>query len=142
MNKEVNILLVEDEEIDVMDITRFLQRLPVKYQLHLARNGEEAVEMLNGHGTLPEGVLPDLVLVDLNMPRMNGFELLTAITTSHKWGPMEVYIITTSSDPVDKSAAKALNVKGYIEKPVSLKNPNNLEAIESITSFLTGLVNK
>jgi CheY-like chemotaxis protein len=139
MNKEVNILLVEDEEIDIIDMKRMLDTLPIQYSLHVARNGEEAIEILNGNRTLPKEVLPDVLLVDLNMPRMNGFEFLTTITTGHKWGPLAVYVVTTSSDPVDRSAAKALHVRGYIEKPVSVANPNNGEAIESLVEFIKSL---
>jgi CheY-like chemotaxis protein len=139
MQTEVNILLVEDEEIDIIDIQRLLNNLPIKYNLHIARNGEEAIETLNGSGTMADGVMPDIILLDLNMPRMNGFEVLSTITTSHKWGLLAVYIVTTSSDPVDRSAAAALNVKGYIEKPVRLSNIKNQQAIESMIDFIKEL---
>lgn len=139
MKREVNILLLEDEEIDVIDMKRMLDTLPIRYKLHIARNGEEAIEILNGNRSLAKGTAPDILLVDLNMPRMNGFEFLTMVTTGHKWGQLAVYIVTTSSDPVDMSAAKALHVKGYIEKPVSIPNENNEESIRSLIEYINSI---
>ena len=85
MEKVANILLVEDDQLDTMDIKRSLEKLKILYQLHEAKNGEEAIAVLN---RLEEGGLshlPDVLLIDINMPRMNGLELLQVIRNSEKW---------------------------------------------------------
>jgi CheY-like chemotaxis protein len=68
----INILLVEDDEVDIMDISRSLEKENIIHNLRVARNGEEALNLLNKP-------LPDIVLIDTNMPKMNGLELLEAI---------------------------------------------------------------
>jgi CheY-like chemotaxis protein len=64
MEKLINILLVEDDQLDAIDIRRSLDKMKIFYQLHIARNGEEALSMLNGD----EGLHPDVALIDINMP--------------------------------------------------------------------------
>ena len=75
MNKLINILLVEDDQLDAIDIKRSLDKLNILYKLTHTRNGEEAIEFLE----LNSDSLPDLVLLDINMPRVNGLELLSTI---------------------------------------------------------------
>ena len=79
MDKVVNILMAEDDQLDVINIQRSLDKMNILYQLHVAKNGEEAIDILRdleGHGM---SKLPDFVLIDINMPRMNGVELLATI---------------------------------------------------------------
>lgn len=136
MEKLVHILLVEDDELDVIDIKRSLEKLGILYQLHVAKNGEEAVETLKGNKNLPENTLPDFVLIDLNMPKMNGLELLSVIRKTEEWKSLKCFIITTSSEAVDKKEAKALGISGYIVKPLKLNNPSSMDAFNLMIDLL------
>jgi CheY-like chemotaxis protein len=136
MEKLIQILLVEDDELDVIDIRRSLEKLGILYQLHVAKNGEEAIDTLKGHKTMPGGVLPDFVLIDLNMPKMNGLELLTVIRNTEEWKSLKCFIITTSSEGVDKKEANKLGVSGYIVKPLKLNNPSSMDAFNLMIDLL------
>jgi CheY-like chemotaxis protein len=112
----LNILLVEDDEVDVMNVRRAFQRAHVSNPLHVAGNGLEALEMLRGD-TIPAG--RRLVLLDLNMPRMNGIEFLRAVRADASLQSLPVVVLTTSNDERDKVDAYKLNVAGYLLKPVT-----------------------
>ena len=112
----LNILLVEDDEVDVMNVRRAFQRAHVSNPLHVAGNGLEALEILRGD-TLPAD--RRLVLLDLNMPRMNGIEFLRAVRADATLRSLPVVVLTTSNDERDKVDAYKLNVAGYLLKPVT-----------------------
>ena len=112
----LNILLVEDDDVDVMNVRRAFQRAHVSNPLHVASNGLEALDLLRGD-TIPLG--RRLVLLDLNMPRMNGIEFLRAIRADDELRSLPVVVLTTSNDERDKVDAYNLNVAGYLLKPVT-----------------------
>jgi CheY-like chemotaxis protein len=112
----LNILLVEDDDVDVMNVRRAFQRAHVSNPLHVAGNGLEALEMLRGDA-IPSA--RRLVLLDLNMPRMNGIEFLRAIRADAELRSLPVVVLTTSNDERDKVDAYNLNVAGYLLKPVT-----------------------
>jgi len=111
--KEVHILLVEDDEVDVMAMRRALKKTKTANPLHLAKDGVEALEKLRA-GTIPS---PHVVLMDLNMPRMDGITCLEEIRTDKNLKQTVVFILTTSKDQEDKIKAYNHNVAGYIIKP-------------------------
>ena len=136
MEKVANILLVEDDQLDTMDIKRSLEKLKILYQLHEAKNGEEAIAVLN---RLEEGGLshlPDVLLIDINMPRMNGLELLQVIRNSEKWKHQKSFIITTSTEKVDKQKAQELGVSGYIVKPLKLNSPSSMDSFNLMIDLM------
>ncbi len=135
-NRLVHILLVEDDDLDVIDIGRSLDKLGIIYQLHVARNGEEGLDILEGKRSLPQGVLPDVVLIDLNMPKMNGLEFLTMIRGNEKWRGLKCFILSTASEAADKRAANALGISGYIVKPLKLNNPASMDAFNLMIDLL------
>src|SRR5579863_345778 len=112
----LNILLVEDDNVDVMNVRRAFQRAHVSNPLHVASNGLEAIDMLRGD-TIPRE--RRLVLLDLNMPRMNGIEFLRAVRGDAELRSLPVVVLTTSNDERDKVDAYNLNVAGYLLKPVT-----------------------
>ena len=112
----LNILLVEDDEVDVMNVRRAFDRAHVSNPLFVAGNGIEALAMLRGN-TLPAD--RRLVLLDLNMPRMNGIEFLRAVRADSELRTLPVVVLTTSNDEHDKIDAYDLNVAGYLLKPVT-----------------------
>jgi CheY-like chemotaxis protein len=115
----LNILLVEDDEIDVMNVRRAFQKSHIMNPLFVAGDGVEALEMLR-NGVVPKG--RRLVLLDLNMPRMNGIELLGELRKDPDLHATPVVVLTTSNDDRDKIEAYNLNVAGYLVKPVTFGN--------------------
>jgi CheY-like chemotaxis protein len=115
----LNILLVEDDEVDVMNVRRAFERNNVSNPLYVAGNGLEALEMLRD-GTVPAE--RRLILLDLNMPKMNGIEFLQALRADPELASSSVVVLTTSNDDQDKIDAYNLNVAGYLLKPVTFSN--------------------
>ena len=125
--KIIKILLVEDDNLDTMDIRRTLDKMNIQYNLQWAKNGEEALAQLSAIDDADQ--LPDVVLIDINMPKMNGLEFLEAIRTSEKWKHLKCFILTTSEERIDKEAARQLGVSGYITKPLKLNNPSSIDSL-------------
>ena len=115
----LNILLVEDDEVDVMNVRRAFERNNVSNPLYVAGNGLEALEMLRGNEIPKER---RLILLDLNMPKMNGIEFLQALRADPELQSLPVVVLTTSNDDQDKIDAYNFNVAGYLLKPVTFSN--------------------
>lgn len=109
-SKAVTILLVEDDEIDVKALRWAFEKLKIANPLVIARDGVDAWEKL------PQLSRPYLVITDINMPRMNGIELLRKIRQSKDYHDSIVFVLTTSNDEQDKIDAYQLNVAGYMLK--------------------------
>ena len=118
-NRALHILLVEDDEVDVMNVRRAFDRNKIANPLHVAENGLVALQMLRD-GRVPEG--RRLVLLDLNMPKMNGIEFLREIRSDPALASISVVVLTTSNEERDKIEAYKLNVAGYLLKPVTFSN--------------------
>jgi len=118
-DKVLNILLVEDDEVDVMNVRRAFERNNVSNPLFVAGNGLEALAMLRD-GRVPRE--RRLILLDLNMPKMNGIEFLQALRADPELSSAPVVVLTTSNDDQDKIDAYNLNVAGYLLKPVTFSN--------------------
>lgn len=131
----INILLVEDDTLDVMDARRTLDRMDILYKLQVARNGEEGLALLREiSGNAADK--PDIILLDLNMPKMNGIEMLTQMRKMEEWKDTKVFIITTSDEREDKELAKRLNVSGYIVKPMKFNNPSSIDSFNLMIDLL------
>jgi CheY-like chemotaxis protein len=115
-DKALNILLVEDDQVDVMNVRRAFERNRIANPLFVAGDGLEALDMLRG-GKIPQS--RRLVLLDLNMPRMNGIEFLQEVRRDPDLQHTAVVVLTTSNDDRDKIKAYNLNVAGYLVKPVT-----------------------
>jgi CheY-like chemotaxis protein len=118
-DRMLNILLVEDDEVDVMNIRRAFKKGNITNPLFTAGNGLEALEMLRGD-EMPR--TRRLVLLDLNMPRMNGIEFLRELRADAELSPTPVVVLTTSDAERDKVEAYNLHVAGYLLKPVTFGN--------------------
>jgi CheY-like chemotaxis protein len=114
--KMLNILLVEDDEVDVMNIRRAFKKGNISNPLFVAGNGLEALEMLRG-GEVPKS--RRIILLDLNMPKMNGIEFLRELRADPELSPTPVVVLTTSDAERDKVQAYHLHVAGYLLKPVT-----------------------
>ncbi len=121
VEKQIHLLHIEDDSIDRMVVQRVLKKFPVVKTLYQAQNGEEALDMLRGQkGKAPLMPYPNVVLLDINMPRMNGIEFLKEMRADQELKHLVAFVLTTSGDENDKAQAHALNVAGYIIKPVDL----------------------
>ena len=117
---QVSLLLVEDDYLDIMNVERELKKINVNLPMFVARNGREALNMLKGeNGAQKISPLPSVVLLDINMPRMNGIEFLEAVRADPGLRNLNIFITTTSHEESDRLASQHLNVNGYIVKPLS-----------------------
>jgi CheY-like chemotaxis protein len=117
--KQLNILLVEDDQVDVMNVRRAFQRNRITNPLFVAGDGVEGLQLLRD-GSVPSD--RRLILLDLNMPRMSGIEFLREVRRDPHLQHTPVVVLTTSNDERDKIEAYNLNVAGYILKPVTFVN--------------------
>jgi CheY-like chemotaxis protein len=117
--KQLNILLVEDDQVDVMNVKRAFERNRITNPFFVAEDGLQGLEMLRS-GSFPRD--RRLVLLDLNMPRMNGIEFLREVRRDPELMSTPVVVLTTSNDDRDKIEAYNLNVAGYLLKPVTFIN--------------------
>ncbi len=118
-DKQLNILVVDDDEVDVMNVQRAFNKSNITNPLFVAGDGLQGLEMLRGD-RIPKNNL--LVLLDLNMPRMNGIEFLRELRADPELKSTTVVVLTTSNDTRDKVEAYNLNVAGYLTKPVTFGN--------------------
>lgn len=110
--RPASILLVEDDDVDAMGVERAFRKLRIGNSIVRARDGVEALEILEQHKILK----PFIVLLDLNLPRMSGIEFLNILRDDPDWTNTVVFILTTSKDDEDKYAAYKQHVAGYIIK--------------------------
>ncbi|OKH27403.1 two-component system response regulator [Chroogloeocystis siderophila 5.2 s.c.1] len=134
-NKMTNILLVEDDEVDVMNVKRAFKKNNITDPLYMAANGLEALALLRGEGDAPIPREWRLVLLDLNMPKMNGIEFLHELRADPELRFTPVIVLTTSNEDRDKVEAYNLNVAGYILKPVTFAN--FVEAVATLNKYWT-----
>jgi CheY-like chemotaxis protein len=131
MRKLKPILLVEDDNIDVMTVRRAFKDLKVTNQLVHVVNGEEALQYLRNENDKK----PCVILLDLNMPKMNGIEFLQVRGEDEELKKIPVVALTTSKEAPDIDESFKLGVAGYIVKPVGYKN--FVEAIRTINLYWT-----
>lgn len=136
MEKVINILLVEDDTLDVMDAKRTLDKMGILHIMHVAKNGEEAIQHLQRIESENPDARPDVILLDLNMPKMNGIEFLTTLRQSNSWKSIKVFVLTTSEEKEDKEQTKKLGVSGYIVKPLKLNNPSSIDSFNLMIDLL------
>jgi CheY-like chemotaxis protein len=123
--KTLNILLLEDDEVDVMNVQRAFKRNNILNPLWVATNGIEGLALLRGN-EMPRD--HRLILLDLNMPKMNGIEFLRELRADPNLRSLPVVVLTTSRDERDRVEAYDLNVAGYLVKPVSFTDFADLMA--------------
>lgn len=114
-----NVLLVDDDAIDVMNMRRAFLRNDIKNPLFVASTAQEALELLRSD-TFPQSRV--VVLLDINLPKMNGIEFLRLLRADAGLSSTFVVILTTSNDERDRVAAYSLNVAGFLLKPANSAN--------------------
>jgi CheY-like chemotaxis protein len=126
-----SILLVEDDEVDIMIIQRALKELKIDHEVVYCGDGEEALKYLRGCIKEP----PCFILLDLNMPRMNGFEFLRVAKSDDSLKKIPIIVLTTSKARENITECFALGAAGYVVKPVSYEK--FVEALRTLDSYWT-----
>ena len=136
-DKMLNILLVEDDDLDVMNVQRAFKKNNITNPLYVAGNGLDALDMLRGVDGGPPDVPAErrLILLDLNMPKMNGIEFLHELRADPALKLIPVIVLTTSGEDRDKVEAYQMNVAGYILKPVTLAH--FIETMATLNKYWT-----
>jgi CheY-like chemotaxis protein len=131
--KELQILLVEDNEGDILLTLEAFKELKVSNTVAVVRDGAEAIEFLKKEGQFINCVMPNLILLDINMPRLNGIEVLDFIKKDEKLKKIPVVMLTTSSSDADIAACYERSANCFITKPMDFEK--FLDIVQSIESF-------
>jgi len=134
----IQVLLVEDNPGDVRLTREAFRDAKVHLEMHVANDGVEAMEFLQRQGAFPNSPRPDLILLDLNLPRKDGREVLAEIKGDPSLRSIPVVILTTSAADADIERSYLLHANCYISKPVDLEG--FLTVIRSIDDFWLSVV--
>lgn len=134
--KNVNILLVEDNEGDILLTVEALEEGRIANVISVARDGQEALEKLEV--SFQKGQLPDLILLDINLPKLNGHEVLEQLKQNEHFKHVPVIILSTSSSEMDILKSYKNHANCFITKPVEIDE--FVKAIESIEDFWFSIV--
>lgn len=125
--KSLNYLLIEDDEIERLKFVRVLKKNSYPYKLTEAKNGEEALDILEKQDA------PDIILLDLNMPKMNGLEFLKILKSNPKLKYVPIIILSTSNNHRDLKQCYEEGIAGYIVKP--LKYEDYVDKIKALVEY-------
>ncbi|MDO6595992.1 response regulator [Oceanihabitans sp. 2_MG-2023] len=128
MLKKLKILLIEDDMIEIMKLNRTISTLKLDHKIIEANNGEEALEILEQKDNLP-----DVILLDLNMPKINGIEFLSILKKDDVLKYIPTIILTTSNNQKDLLECYKIGVAGYVLKP--LKYEDYVSKIEKLLAY-------
>ena len=128
MKNNLKVLLIEDDKIEVMKLNRVIDKLGVGHEIIEANNGEEALGLLK-----EKALLPDIILLDLNMPKINGIEFLGILKNDAVLRYIPTIILTTSSNEKDLLECYKLGIAGYVLKP--LKYEDYVNKIEKVLAY-------
>ena len=137
MMHPVHILLVEDNEGDILLTTEALEEGKILNKLSIARDGREALDFLNKTAKFENAQSPDLILLDVNLPRHNGHEVLKYIKTHDSFKHIPVIMLTTSSSQKDINESYSNHANCYITKPIEVND--FMEAVTKIKEFWINL---
>jgi CheY-like chemotaxis protein len=138
MTRAISILLVEDSEGDILLTTEALIEGRISNQLFVVKDGWEAIQYLEKNGKYNNSITPDLVLLDVNLPKMNGHEVLKFIKSKENLKHIPVIMLTTSSSEKDITCSYQNSVNCYVTKPVD--SEEFLRTISSIKDFWISIV--
>lgn len=129
----IEILLVEDNEPDVLLTLEAFEEASVPNRMHVARDGVEALRFLRREGEYAQAPRPDVILMDINMPRKNGLEVLTELKADPELSCIPVVMLTTSQAEDDVRSSYQRHASGYVVKPVGFDN--FLSAMKAFENF-------
>ncbi len=137
-SKIIDILLIEDSSTDVLMIREALSEVKLLNKIHVAEDGVEALDFLHKRGKFASSPRPNLILLDLNLPRKNGHEVLAEIKADKDLKRIPVVVLTTSSTKEDILRSYDLHVNCYVVKPVEFDS--FVKAVQSIQHFWSSTV--
>ncbi|MBT8113429.1 MAG: response regulator [Gammaproteobacteria bacterium] len=127
-NKTAEILLIEDNVGDVLLTKEAFRSTQFKYNLRIAKDGDEALKILNRQGKFNESPLPDLILLDLSLPKIDGREVLEKIKTNAKLKDIPVIILSGSAAETDMTTSYDLHANSYVVKPDNFEDFKEIAA--------------
>ena len=128
MSNLLDVLLIEDDTIEIMKLNRTISSLNLNHNIIEANNGEEALSILKEGNSLP-----DIILLDLNMPKINGIEFLKILKSHPNLKYLPTIILTTSNNRKDLLECYKIGIAGYVLKP--LKYEEYVSKIEKLLSY-------
>jgi len=134
----IEILLLEDEAADAYLVNIAFKENKILARLHHVVDGREGLSFLQKQGDYSNAPRPDLILLDLNMPRMNGYEFLAAIKSDERFKSIPVVVLTTSDVESDVLSAYRLGAASYITKPTGIEQ--FMTVINKISEYWIGIV--
>jgi CheY-like chemotaxis protein len=129
----LSVLLVDDDPGDVLMIEEALEQLDSARTVHVVNDGEEALAFLRRKGRFTDAPRPDVVLLDLNMPRMDGRQVLADVKSDETLRTIPIVVFTTSQAPADVMSSYALHANAYVTKPINLDELT--EIVQRIDDF-------
>lgn len=136
--KAIDVLLVEDDEGDVLMTREAFEHYKIRNELHVVRDGEQAVQFLRKEGEFADAPRPDLVLLDLNLPRFDGRQVLAEIKADDTLRSIPIVVLTTSEAEEDIVRSYQLHANAYVTKPVDFDR--FIEVIRKIDEFFVTVV--
>lgn len=136
--RKIQILLVEDNDGDILLISEALEEGRILNELQIAKDGQEAISLLTKTGEYIDAITPDIILLDINLPKKNGHEVLKYIKNNASLKQIPVIMLTTSSTPRDVVEAYREHANCYITKPVG--GSDFLTVISQIEEFWFSIV--
>ena len=136
--KPVHILLVEDNEGDILLTTEAFEDARLKNTLSVAKDGEQAIKYLERKDEFKDAVPPDLIILDINLPKKNGHEVLNFIKSGKKYKHLPVVMLTTSSSEQDIMKSYQNHANCFITKPVDIDE--FMKAVSAIEDFWISIV--
>lgn len=138
---QLTVFLIDDDDVACESVERSFKKHDIPYPIVTAHDGKEALEILRGQHPSKKIALPLVILLDLNMPRMNGFEFLQELRADPALSSHVVFVLTTSNDDNDRARAYAEHIAGYMVKsmvgPQFSKLTNLLQSYRSAVNLPT-----
>lgn len=138
MKKEVNILLIEDNEGDILLTLEAMKQARLCNEIEIVRDGDTALKYLNKEAEFKNAKTPDIILLDINLPKIDGLEILNHIKNDEKLKVIPVIMLTTSDSETDILKSYQNHANCYITKPVNFLN--FIEVIQTIKDFWINIV--
>jgi CheY-like chemotaxis protein len=137
-HRAIDVLLVDDDEGDVLMTREAFEFYKIRNRLHVASDGEQALQFLRQEGPYADAPRPGLILLDVNLPRRSGLEVLAELKQDQNLLLIPVVMLTTSQAEEDILRSYALHANAYVSKPVDFEH--FIEAIRQIDDFFLALV--
>jgi DNA-binding response OmpR family regulator len=130
--KSIAILLIEDDELDIISFERAIKKINLPITLYKAFNGTDALKLLEE----TPNFIPDNIVLDLNLPKMNGLEFIHELRKNRKYDSVKIFVMTISTEEIDRQKAIDMGVDGYMIKPLNFtQNTKKNSSMENFMYF-------